>query len=60
MRCGMGCDYAVFVIPAAHFLFVGWGFYEQKVLKGISVLKSCSPKFSHVEAKCKQKINGTE
>jgi hypothetical protein len=23
MRCGMGCDCAVFVIPAAHFLFVG-------------------------------------
>ena len=33
----------------------GFGVYERKVLKGISVLKSCSPKFPHVEAKCKQK-----
>ena len=42
-----------------HIFFCGLGVYERKVLKGISVLKSCSPIFPHVEAKCKQKINRT-
>ena len=73
MRCGVGCDYAVFKVPATPFFWnekentlnkipkvCGLGAYERKVLKGILVLKSCSPKFSHLEAKCKQKNDGTE